>query len=56
MSIGRPEQLECVVVEYGNAITDRVAANIFPGDMLWKNFGITREDRRHGEVALYAAA
>nr|WP_082567769.1 isocitrate dehydrogenase kinase/phosphatase-domain containing protein [Pelomonas sp. Root1217] len=56
LSIGRPEQLEGVVVEYGNAITDLVAANIFPGDMLWKNFGITREDRRHGKVVLYAAA
>jgi isocitrate dehydrogenase kinase/phosphatase len=30
------------VVEYGNAIKDLVSANIFPGDMLWKNFGITR--------------
>ena len=37
------------VVEYGNAIKDLVAANIFPGDMLWKNFGITR----HGKVVLY---
>jgi isocitrate dehydrogenase kinase/phosphatase len=26
-----------------------VAANIFPGDMLWKNFGITR----HGKVVFY---
>ncbi len=37
------------VVEYGNAIKDLVAANIFPGDMLWKNFGITR----HGKVVFY---
>ncbi|WP_442979439.1 isocitrate dehydrogenase kinase/phosphatase-domain containing protein, partial [Salmonella enterica] len=35
-------QIERAVVEYGNAIKDLVAANIFPGDMLWKNFGITR--------------
>jgi isocitrate dehydrogenase kinase/phosphatase len=36
------EQIERGVVEYGNAIKDLVAANIFPGDMLWKNFGVTR--------------
>ena len=35
------EQIERGVVEYGNAIKDLVSANIFPGDMLWKNFGIT---------------
>ncbi len=35
-------QMERAVIEYGNAIKDLVAANIFPGDMLWKNFGITR--------------
>ncbi len=37
-----PAQVEHAVVEYGNAIKDLVAANIFPGDMLWKNFGVTR--------------
>ena len=42
-------QLSRAVVEYGNAIKDLVAANIFPGDMLWKNFGITR----HGKVVFY---
>ena len=42
-------QLNQAVVEYGNAIKDLVAANIFPGDMLWKNFGITR----HGKVVFY---
>jgi len=36
------EQIERGVIEYGNAIKDLVAANIFPGDMLWKNFGVTR--------------
>ncbi len=44
-----PEQLAHAVVEYGNAIKDLVAANIFPGDMLWKNFGVTR----HGKVVFY---
>ncbi len=43
------EQIARAVVEYGNAIKDLVAANIFPGDMLWKNFGITR----HGKVVFY---
>jgi isocitrate dehydrogenase kinase/phosphatase len=42
-------QIERAVVEYGNAIKDMVAANIFPGDMLFKNFGITR----HGKVVFY---
>jgi isocitrate dehydrogenase kinase/phosphatase len=45
----KPEQIEAAVVEYGNAIKDLVAANIFPGDMLWKNFGVTR----HGKVVFY---
>jgi isocitrate dehydrogenase kinase/phosphatase len=44
-----PTQMEHAVIEYGNAIKDLVAANIFPGDMLWKNFGITR----HGKVVFY---
>ncbi|MGA1574603.1 MAG: isocitrate dehydrogenase kinase/phosphatase-domain containing protein, partial [Burkholderiaceae bacterium] len=43
------QQLQHVVVEYGNAIKDMVAANIFPGDMLWKNFGVTR----NGKVVFY---
>lgn len=42
-------QIERAVVEYGNAIKDLVRANIFPGDMLWKNFGVTR----HGKVVFY---
>ena len=37
--------LEHGVFEYGNAIRDLVAANIFPGDMLYKNFGVTRQGR-----------
>ena len=44
-----PEAVAHAVVEYGNAIKDLVAANIFPGDMLWKNFGVTR----HGKVVFY---
>ncbi|MBC3885887.1 bifunctional isocitrate dehydrogenase kinase/phosphatase [Undibacterium griseum] len=41
--------MEHGVREYGNAIKDLVAANIFPGDMLYKNFGVTR----HGRVVFY---
>lgn len=44
-----PAQMQQAVLEYGNAIKDLVAANIFPGDMLWKNFGVTR----HGKVVFY---
>ncbi len=46
---GDSRQIELAVVEYGNAIKDLVRANIFPGDMLWKNFGVTR----HGKVVFY---
>jgi isocitrate dehydrogenase kinase/phosphatase len=37
------------VVDYGHAIKDLAAANIFTGDMLLKNFGVTR----HGRVIFY---
>lgn len=33
------------VREYGDAIKQLAAANIFPGDFLFKNFGMTRQDR-----------
>jgi isocitrate dehydrogenase kinase/phosphatase len=36
---------EHAVREYGNAIRELALANIFPGDMLWKNFGVTRYNR-----------
>ncbi len=44
-----PTRMAHAVLEYGNAIKDLVAANIFPGDMLWKNFGVTR----NGKVVFY---
>ncbi|MCS2156750.1 bifunctional isocitrate dehydrogenase kinase/phosphatase [Scandinavium sp. H11S7] len=44
---GQP--LRDAVEEYGNAIRQLAAANIFPGDMLFKNFGVTR----HGRVVFY---
>lgn len=37
------------VIDYGNAIKDLAASNIFPGDLLLKNFGVTR----HGRVVFY---
>jgi len=36
---------ERAIIEYGEAIKEMVAANIFPGDMLYKNFGVTRQGR-----------
>lgn len=44
-----PDRIEEVVREYGNAIRELAIANIFPGDMLWKNFGVTR----YGRVVFY---
>lgn len=43
------EGLEHAIREYGNAIRELAQANIFPGDMLWKNFGMTR----YGRVVFY---
>lgn len=37
------------LLDYGKAIKELAAANIFPGDMLLKNFGVTR----HGRVVFY---
>lgn len=45
----RQDLIEHAVREYGNAIRELAIANIFPGDMLWKNFGITR----FGRVVFY---
>ncbi|MEP6608885.1 MAG: bifunctional isocitrate dehydrogenase kinase/phosphatase [Burkholderiaceae bacterium] len=39
------EELDHALLEYGNAIKELAAANIFPGDMLYKNFGVTRLNR-----------
>jgi isocitrate dehydrogenase kinase/phosphatase len=36
------EEMEEAIDEYGNAIKQLAAVNIFPGDMLLKNFGVTR--------------
>jgi len=42
---GDEARIEHGVFEYGNAIKELVVANIFPGDMLYKNFGVTRGQR-----------
>nr|CAA6825319.1 MAG: Isocitrate dehydrogenase phosphatase (EC /kinase (EC [uncultured Thiotrichaceae bacterium] len=39
------EELEHVIKDYGNAIKQLAAANIFPGDFLYKNFGLTQLGR-----------
>ena len=33
------------ILDYGQAVKDLAATNIFPGDMLLKNFGVTRHRR-----------
>ncbi|MFP2770805.1 bifunctional isocitrate dehydrogenase kinase/phosphatase [Oceanisphaera sp. KMM 10153] len=43
------QQVVDVIDEYANAIKQLATANIFPGDMLFKNFGVTR----HGRVIFY---
>ena len=44
-----PEQIEHAVREYGDAIRELAIANIFAGDLLWRNFGLNR----HGRVVFY---
>ena len=41
-----PDELKRkVVIDYGQAVKDLATANIFPGDLLMKNFGVTRQGR-----------
>lgn len=40
---------ESAVIDYGQAIRDLALSNIFAGDLLLKNFGVTR----HGRVIFY---
>ncbi len=44
-----PSAAQAAVIDYGQAIKDLAATNIFPGDVLLKNFGVTR----HGRVVFY---
>jgi isocitrate dehydrogenase kinase/phosphatase len=39
------EEAELAVIEYGQAIRDLAYTNIFAGDLLLKNFGVTRHSR-----------
>ena len=43
------ETARAAAVDFGEAIRDLAKANIFPGDLLPKNFGLTR----HGRVVFY---
>jgi isocitrate dehydrogenase kinase/phosphatase len=45
LETANPEDIDRVADEYANTIKQLAAANIFPGDMLLKNFGVTRHRR-----------
>jgi isocitrate dehydrogenase kinase/phosphatase len=44
-----PEHARLAIIDYGQAIKDLAMTNIFPGDLLLKNFGVSR----HGRVIFY---
>ena len=44
-----PEAARDAVTDYGQVMRDLAATNIFPGDMLLKNFGVSR----HGRLIFY---
>jgi len=44
-----PQKAELAVLDYGQCIRDLAVTNIFAGDLLLKNFGVTR----HGRVIFY---
>jgi isocitrate dehydrogenase kinase/phosphatase len=44
-----PGRAEAAALDWGRCLKDLAAANIFPGDVLLKNFGVTR----HGRVLSY---
>jgi len=49
LSNANEEETKEALYGYGQAIKQLIAADIFPGDMLLKNFGVTR----HGRVIFY---
>lgn len=49
LSEASEEAATAAVVDYGQAVKDLAYTGIFPGDMLLKNFGVTR----HGRVIFY---
>jgi isocitrate dehydrogenase kinase/phosphatase len=44
-----PAAAEAAILDYGDALRDLAASNVFPGDLLLKNFGVTN----HGRVIFY---
>src|SRR5271170_2433091 len=44
-----PAAAEAAIIDYGDALRDLAASNVFPGDLLLKNFGVTS----HGRVIFY---
>jgi isocitrate dehydrogenase kinase/phosphatase len=44
-----PAAAEAAIIDYGAALRDLAASNVFPGDLLLKNFGVTS----HGRVIFY---
>ena len=44
-----PAAAEGAIVDYGNALRELAASDVFPGDLLLKNFGVTS----HGRVIFY---
>ena len=44
-----PAAAEAAIIDYGNALKELAASNVFPGDLLLKNFGVTN----HGRVIFY---
>ncbi|HKX75095.1 MAG TPA: bifunctional isocitrate dehydrogenase kinase/phosphatase [Acidimicrobiia bacterium] len=44
-----PDLAQAAILDYGAAIKELAASGIFPGDLLLKNFGVTR----HGRVVFY---
>ena len=44
-----PAAAESAIIDYGDALRDLTVSNVFPGDLLPKNFGVTS----HGRVIFY---
>ena len=49
LATATPQQATAAIRDYGNAIRELAIANVFPGDMLYRNFGLTR----YGRVVFY---
>ncbi|TRW48191.1 bifunctional isocitrate dehydrogenase kinase/phosphatase [Aliidiomarina halalkaliphila] len=45
MEYASADETREIIADYGLALKEMIAANIFPGDMLLKNFGVTRGKR-----------